>query len=289
MSDLRKNYLIANEIGECLLKVFHHMFLKADIMEEFRRLERRRRSMRSDHTCDTITDDEIDAHLGITFTEGRDQIKDPMRFTITFGSWSLCRIECMRDEALGTIIKYWTIEHAPSNDGYVVLREDENADIKYFKYDVIGVGLPSVCRLIVNEIRDALNAELDRQFGPAAESDDRVVYYDVETKPGLIVEPIYKIDTDYFKIGDIYLLDIKPEFENHTIYPLLDDGDKTEYPRRVYAICENRCKESIIFKFKAIGGTRLEAIEVRASDFEKGLISASMFAYNDKLSQEDNK
>lgn len=286
MGDFRKNCLIANEIGECLLKAFHHMFLKADIMEEFRRLERRRRSMMSDHTCDTITDDEIDANLGITFTEGRNQVRDPMKFTITCEGRSLCRIECMRDEPMcRTIIKYWTVEHAPSNEGYVVLQEDKDSDIKYFKYDVIGVGLPSVCRLIINEIRDALNAELDRQFGPTAEPDEKVVYYDVETKPGLIVEPIYKIDTDYFKTGDIYLLDIKPEFDSHEVYV----GDKKEYPRRVYAICENRCKASVIFKFKSIGGKTLETIDVRVSDFEKGLISASMIAYNDMLNQEDNK
>lgn len=111
-------------------------------------------------------------------------------------------------------------------------------------------------------------------------------------KPGLTSKAIFVLDKDYFKIGDIYLLHIHPEFQGeiHSGTALAPDA---HLPAKVYAICSDTNGGTVIeFMFKPkeplVGIDDLVWIQVHAEDIESGLITVKQVLSNETLEENDN-
>lgn len=106
----------------------------------------------------------------------------------------------------------------------------------------------------------------------------------VNMKNGLTTKEIFVLDTSYFVIGDIYLLEIDPIYDWSKISTI-----PIKVPRWVYAICEDVCSTVIDFMLGGIEGRDgLLRMPVHADEIESGLITVKRVLMNDTLIQTED-
>jgi len=105
-------------------------------------------------------------------------------------------------------------------------------------------------------------------------------------KPGLTTKETFVLDRDYFKIGDIYLLCIHPEFQGeiNMIYTGTTTVTAT-LPKWTYAICSDVCDTVIDFTFKRADKDDLVYIQIHAEDIESDLVTVKRILTNESLIQ----
>ncbi len=102
---------------------------------------------------------------------------------------------------------------------------------------------------------------------------------------GLMTKEIFVLDTSYFVIGDIYLLEIDPIYDWSKI-----STTPIKVPRWIYAICEDVCSTVIDFMLGGIEGRdTLLRMQVHADEIESGLITVKRVLMNETLIQTDDE
>ena len=111
-------------------------------------------------------------------------------------------------------------------------------------------------------------------------------------KSGLKTKETFVLDKDYFKIGDIYSLRIRPEFQGeiHRIYTGVINSSAA-LPAWTYAICSDVCDTAVDFIFKRADEDDLCYIQIHAEDIENECIEVTRQLTNGTLIQdmEDDK
>lgn len=105
-------------------------------------------------------------------------------------------------------------------------------------------------------------------------------------KPGLKTKETFVLDKDYFKIGDIYLLHIHPEFPGVVHMVGRGTAVTATLPTWTYAICSDVCDTVIDFTFKRADENDLCYIQIHAEDIENGCIEVTRKLCNEALIQD---
>lgn len=104
-------------------------------------------------------------------------------------------------------------------------------------------------------------------------------------KAGLMTKEVFVLDTSYFVIGDIYLLEIDHAYDWNKI-----STTPIKAPRWVYAICEDVCSAVIDFMLGGIEGRDgLLRIQVHADEIESGLVTVKRVLMNETLIQDSDE
>ena len=104
-------------------------------------------------------------------------------------------------------------------------------------------------------------------------------------KAGLMPKEVFVLDTSYFVIGDIYLLEIDPVYDWSKI-----STTPIKVPRQIYAICEDVCSTVIHFMLGGIAGrNQLLTMPVHADEIEDGLVTVKRVLMNETLIQDTNE
>lgn len=106
-------------------------------------------------------------------------------------------------------------------------------------------------------------------------------------KAGLMTKEVFVLDTSYFVIGDIYLLEIDSIYDWSKI-----STTTIKVPRQIYAICEDVCSTVIHFMLGGITGRdQLLTMPVHADEIESGLVTVKRVLTNESLefSKEDKQ
>lgn len=107
----------------------------------------------------------------------------------------------------------------------------------------------------------------------------------VNMKNGLTTKEIFVLDTSYFVIGDIYLLEIDHIYDWSKI-----STTPIKIPRWIYAICEDVCSTVIDFMLGGIEGRDgLLRMQVHADEIESGLITVKRVLMNNTLIQTEDE
>lgn len=104
-------------------------------------------------------------------------------------------------------------------------------------------------------------------------------------KAGLMPKEVFVLDTSYFVVGDIYLLEIDPVYDWSRI-----STTPIKVPRHVYAICKDVCSKVIHFMLGGITGhDQLFMMPVHADEIESGLITVKRVLMNESLIQNEDE
>ena len=154
----------------------------------------------------------------------------------------------------------------------------KNPDMYCFEYAADGLNVDKVFKPFVNILRNTLNYELYQslpQFQDTA----------ITAPTGLMTKEVFVLDTSYFVIGDIYLLEIDPAYDWSKI-----STTPIKFPRRVYAICEDVCSTSIDFMFGGIEGRDdLLRIPVHADFNDYSWYDGNVYVENGIVMMSDKK
>ena len=102
---------------------------------------------------------------------------------------------------------------------------------------------------------------------------------------GLTTKEFFVLDTSYFVIGDIYLLEIDSIYDWSKI-----SMTPIKIPRWIYAICEDVCSTVIDFMLGGIEGRDgLLRMPVHADEIESGLITVKRVLMNETLIQTEDE
>lgn len=97
-----------------------------------------------------------------------------------------------------------------------------------------------------------------------------------------MTKEVFVLDTSYFVIGDIYLLEIDPAYDWSKI-----STTPIKVPRWVYAICEDVCSTVIHFMLGGIEGRdQLLTMPVHSDEIESGLVTVKRVLMNETLIQD---
>ena len=100
-----------------------------------------------------------------------------------------------------------------------------------------------------------------------------------------MTKEVFVLDTSYFVIGDIYLLEIDPVYDWSKI-----STTPIKVPRQVYAICEDVCSTVIHFMLGGIAGRdQLLTMPVHADEIEDGLVTVKRILTNETLIQDTDE
>lgn len=148
----------------------------------------------------------------------------------------------------------------------------KNPDMYCFEYAADGLNVDKVFKPFVNILRNTLNYELYQslpQFQDTA----------ITAPVGLMTKEVFVLDTSYFVIGDIYLLEIDHIYDWSKI-----STTPIKVPRRVYAICEDVCSTVIDFMLGGIEGRdSLLRIQVHADEIESRLVTVKRVLANERV------
>lgn len=151
----------------------------------------------------------------------------------------------------------------------------KNPDMYCFEYTADGLNTEKVFKPFVNILRNTLNHELYQSLPQFQDNE-------ITAPVGLTTKEIFVLDTSYFVIGDIYLLEIDPIYDWSKI-----STTPIKVPRWVYAICEDVCSTVINFMLGGIDGRdQLFRIPVHADEIESGLVTVKRVLMNDTLIQD---
>lgn len=148
-----------------------------------------------------------------------------------------------------------------------------------------GFGSDNILRDVINtkdfdELTDKI-ADTVHEFATPPDEEE----VSVNMKNGLTTKEIFVLDTSYFVIGDIYLLEIDHIYDWSKI-----STTPIKIPRWVYAICEDVCSTVIDFMLGGIEGRdTLLRMQVHADEIESGLITVKRVLMNETLIQTEDE
>jgi len=266
MDDVSKT-LSAHDIQDCMIKAMRIMIVDRDTVKELMRF--RSKYVAQDHLpttqCENMLGYAIEATPKHVVTR------------IVYGdAITLCSFTCIPD-LYGQhefIIRYNSCDTGfKYEQGFNILYK--NPDDYCFEYAADGLNVDKVFKPFVNILRNTLNCELYQslpQFQNTA----------ITVPAGLKTKEIFVLDTSYFVIGDIYLLEISPTYDWSKI-----STTPIKVPRWVYAICEDVCSTVIDFMIGGIEGRDdLLGIPVHADEIEDGLVTVKRVLMNETLIQD---
>jgi hypothetical protein len=147
-----------------------------------------------------------------------------------------------------------------------------------FEYAGDGLNVDKVFKPFVNILHNTLNCELYQslpQFQDTA----------ITAPAGLKTKEIFILDTSYFIIGDIYLLEIDPIYDWSKI-----SSTPIKIPRQVYAICADVSSTVINFMIGGIEGRDyLLGFPVHTDEIESGLVTVKRVLMNETLIQTEDE
>lgn len=154
----------------------------------------------------------------------------------------------------------------------------KNPDMYCFEYAADGLNVEKVFKPFVNILRNTLNHELYQSLS-------RFQGTSITAPAGLMTKEVFVLDTSYFVIGDIYLLEIDPAYDWSKI-----SSSPVKIPRCVYAICKYVHNVAIGFMIGNIDGRDdLLGIPVHADEIESGLITVKRVLTNETLIQTEDE
>ena len=264
MDDVSKT-LSVHDIQDCMIKAMRIMLIDRDTVNELKRL----RSKYVVHDlppiqCKDMLGYAIDVtpkHIVTRILYGDDAIN----------AVTLCSFTCEPDThgPHEFIIRYNSCDTGFNYEqGFNILYK--NPDDYCFEYAADGLNVDKIFKPFVNILRITLNYELYQSH-----FQDTTI-----TAPaGLMTKEVFVLDTSYFVIGDIYLLEIAPRYDWSKI-----STTPIKVPRRVYAICEDVCSTVIDFMLGGIEGRDgLLRIPVHADEIEDGLVTVKRVLANERV------
>ena len=265
MDDVSKT-LSVHDIQDCMIKAMRIMLVDRDTVNELTRLS-------SKYIIDAhdLSPTRVKNMLGYAIEATPNHVVT----RIVYGdAITLCTFTCKPD-MYGQhefIIRYNSrdtgFEYAK---GFNILYK--NPDGHCFEYAADGLNVDKVFKPFVNILRNTLNYELYQS---------RFQDNTITAPAGLMTKEVYILDTNYFVIGDIYLLEIDPVYDWSKI-----STTPIKVPRQVYAICEDVCSTVIHFMLGGITGRdQLLTMPVHADEIEDGLVTVKRVLTNDTLIQE---
>lgn len=268
MDEVSKTLSI-HDIQDCMIKAMRIMIIDRDTVNELMRL--RSKFIAEPHDLPLI---QCNNKLGYTIEVTSKHVTT----MIVYGeTTTLCRFTCMPD-TYGQhefIIRYNScdtgFEYA---QGFNILYK--NPDDYCFEYAADGLNVDKIFKPFVNILRNTLNYELyQSRFQDTA----------ITAPTGLMTKEVFVLDTSYFVIGDIYLLEINPIYDWSKI-----STTPVKLPQWVYAICEDVCSTVIDFMLGGIEGRdTLLRIPVHADEIESGLITVKRVLMNETLIQDTDE
>ena len=271
MDEVSKTLSI-HDIQDCMIKAVRIMIVDRDAVNELTRL-------RSKYIADApdLSPSHVKKMLGYAIDVTPNQVVAKIVYGDSIiNTIPLCSFTCQPD-MYGQhefIIRYnssdtgFCYEH-----GFNILYK--NPDMYCFEYAADGLNVDKVFKPFVNILRNTLNYELYQslpQFQDTA----------ITAPAGLMTKEVFVLDTSYFVIGDIYLLEIEPVYDWSKI-----STTPIKVPRQVYAICEDVCSTVIHFMLGGITGRdQLLTMPVHADEIEDGLVTVKRVLTNDTLIQE---
>lgn len=266
MDDVSKT-LSSHDIQDCMIKAMRIMLIDRDTVNELTRLLRSKYI--ADHDLSTI---QCKNMLGYVIEAAPKHVVTKIVYDDAF---VLCSFTCEPDTHGQDefIIRYNScdtgFEYA---QGFNILYK--NPDFYCFEYAGDGLDTEKVFKPFVNILRNTLNYELYRSLDCFQDTE-------ITAPAGLTTKEVFILDTSYFVIGDIYLLDIDPKYDWSKI-----SSTPVKVPRQVYAICDDVCSTVIDFMIGNIEGRdSLFRIPVHADEIESGLITVKRVLTNESLIQ----
>lgn len=282
MDDVSKT-LSVNDIQDCMIKALRIMLIDRDTVNELLRL-------RSKYvTPDYLPTTQCANMLGYEINVSPKHVVARIIYDDTF---VICSFTCVPDtcENHEFIIRYNSRDTGfKYEQGFIILYKDPES--RCFEYTADGLNTEKIFKPFVNVLRNTLNYELYQQLPKTSgfeESKEEMM--DTETnasaiKAGLMPKEVFVLDTSYFVIGDIYLLEIDPIYDWSKI-----STTPIKVPRQIYAICEDVCSTVIHFMLGGIAGRdQLLTMPVHADEIEDGLVTVKRVLMNESLIQNTDK
>ena len=272
MDDVSKT-LSSYDIQDCMIKAMRIMLVDRDTVNELMKL-------RAKYIADApdLSQTQVKNMLGYAI----DVTSKHVVTQILYGDDAtnavpLCSFICEPDThgPHEFIIRYNSYDTGFCCDqGFNILYK--NPDMYCFEYAADGLNVDKVFKPFVNILRNTLNYELYQS---------RFQDTTITAPAGLMTKEIFVLDTSYFVIGDIYLLEIDPAYDWSKISTTL-----IKVPRQVYAICEDVCPTVIDFMIGGIEGRDdLLGIPVHADEIESGLVTVKRVLMNETLIQDTDE
>ena len=282
MDDVSKT-LSVNDIQDCMIKALRIMLIDRDTVNELLRL-------RSKYvTPDYLPTTQCANMLGYEINVSPKHVVARIIYDDTF---VICSFACVPDTCGNHefIIRYNSRDTGfKYEQGFIILYKDPES--RCFEYTADGLNTEKIFKPFVNVLRNTLNYEMYQQLPKTSgfeESKEEMM--DTETKAsaikaGLMPKEVFVLDTSYFVIGDIYLLEIDPIYDWSKI-----STTPIKVPRQIYAICEDVCSTVIHFMLGGIAGRdQLLTMPVHADEIEDGLVTVKRVLMNESLIQNTDK
>ena len=257
----------AHDIQDCMIKAMRIMLIDRDTVNELIRLS-------SKYVADSHDLSAIQRKNMLGYMSLIEVAKNHVVAKIIYDEFILCSFTCIPDThgPYEFIIRYNSCNTGfEYEQGFNILYK--NPDMYCFEYAADGLNVEKVFKPFVNILRNTLNYELyQSRFQDTA----------ITAPAGLMTKEVYVLDTSYFVIGDIYLLEIDSIYDWSKI-----STTPIKVPRQIYAICKDVCSTVINFMIGYIQGQRdsLLTIPVHADEIESGLITVKRVLTNETLAQ----
>lgn len=265
MDDVSKT-LSSHDIQDCMIKAMRIMLVDRDTVNELTRLS-------SKYVADSHDLSAIQRKNMLGYVSLIEVAKNHVVAKIVYDEFVLCSFTCVPD-TYGPhefIIRYNSCNTGfEYEQGFNILYK--NPDDYCFEYAADGLNVDKIFKPFVNILRNTLNYELYQslpQFQDTA----------ITAPAGLMTKEVFVLDTSYFVIGDIYLLEIDPVYDWSKI-----STTPIKVPRWVYAICEDVCSTVIHFMLGGIDGRdQLFTMPVHADEIESGLVTVKRVLANERV------
>lgn len=266
MDDVSKT-LSAHDIQDCMIKAMRIMLVDRDTVNELIRLS-------SKYVADSHDLSAIQRKNMLGYASLIEVAKNHVMAKIVYDEFVLCSFTCIPDThgPHEFIIRYNSCDTGfKYEQGFNILYK--NPDDYCFEYAADGLNVDKIFKPFVNILRNTLNYELyQSRFQDTA----------ITAPAGLTTKEVFVLDTSYFVIGDIYLLEIDPVYDWSKI-----STTPIKVPRWVYAICEDVCSTVIHFMLGGIDGRdQLLTMPVHADEIESGLVTVKRVLMNETLIQD---
>lgn len=269
MDDVSKT-LSAHDIQDCMIKAMRIMLVDQDTVNELIRLS-------SKYVADSHDLSAIQSKNMLGYVSLIEVARNHVVAKIVYDEFILCSFTCIPDThgPHEFIIRYNSCDTGfKYEQGFNILYK--NPDDYCFEYAADGLNVEKIFKPFANILRNTLNYELyQSRFQDTA----------ITVPAGLTTKEIFVLDTSYFVIGDIYLLEIDPVYDWSKI-----STTPIKVPRWVYAICEDVCSTVIHFMLGGIDGRdQLLTMPVHADEIEDGLVTVKRVLMNETLIQESDE
>ena len=255
--------LTQNEIRELIFNTIHQWPI--DTFDEWIGIKRDDNT--SKYTYSVVVTDENHFEIDVRYDGGRVLVIEyevfiPMKAVIP-----------MHRITFDVVREFFGSAYFMHYDGIRIIHDDCSLSIDQ-ETKIAASNIPHLYDLVCN-IFDVLRDESERK--------SKIMHDASVTKsiPGLTTKEVFVLDTSYFVIGDIYLLEIDHIYDWSKI-----SSTPVKIPRQVYAICGDVCSTVIEFMIGGIEGRdSLFRIPVHADEIESGLITVKRTLSNESLIQ----